>query len=66
MRRLTAVFLALLLAGATEPTVSVMLLCSPALLKAVISAVPTVLATATQKVSTCSTATVSGLLEVTV
>ena len=33
---------------------------------AVISAVPSALATATQKVSTCSTATVSGSLEVTV
>lgn len=35
------------------------------LLKAVISALPSVLATATQKVRTCSTATVSGSLEVT-
>ena len=53
-------------AGAAEPTVSVMLPHSPALLDAVISAVPAPFATATQKVSTCSTATVSGSLEVTV
>ena len=52
--------------GAAELTVSITVPCSPALLEAVISAVPTVLATATQKVSTCSTATVSGSLEVTV
>ena len=52
--------------GAAEPTVSVTLPRSPALLDAVISAVPSALATATQKVSTCSTATVSGSLEVTV
>ena len=53
-------------ARAAEPTVSVMLPRSPALLEAVISAVPSALATATQKVSTCSTATMSGSLEVTV
>ena len=52
--------------GTAEPTVSIMLPCSPALLEAVISAVPSTLATATQKVNTCSTATMSGLLEVTV
>ena len=54
------------IAGVAGPTVSVTLPCSPALLVAVISAVPSALATATQKVSTCSTATVSRLLEVTV
>ena len=53
-------------AAEADPTVSVTLPRSPALLEAVISAVPTVLATATQKVSACSTATVSGSLEVTV
>jgi hypothetical protein len=52
--------------AAAEPTVSVMLPHSLALLEAVISAVPDPLATATQKVSTYSTATVSGSLEVTV
>ena len=50
--------------GAAELTVSVMLPHSPALLDAMISAVPSALVTATQKVSTCSTATVSESLEV--
>ena len=55
------------LAGAlAEPTVSVRVPDAPARLVAVISAVPSDLATATQKVSTCSTATISGALEVTV
>ncbi len=49
-----------------EPTVSVSVPTSPALLETVISAFPSALATATQKASTCSTATVSGSLEVTV
>ena len=52
--------------GAAEPTVSVTVPHSPTLLEAVISALPSALAMATQKVSTCSTATVSGSLEMTV
>ena len=54
-------------AGSTAvPTVSVKVPLSPARLEAVISAVPSDLATATQKPAICSTATVSGALEVTV
>ena len=51
---------------AAEPTAKVTVPRPPTLLTAVISALPSALATATQKVSTCSTATVSGSLEVTV
>ena len=52
-------------ADAAELTVSVMLPHSPVLFEAVISVLPSALATATQKVIICSTATMSGLLEVT-
>ena len=52
--------------GVVELTVSVILPHSPVLLEAVISALPFALAMATQKVSTCSTAIVSGSLEMTV
>ena len=52
--------------GVAELIVSVMLPHSPALLEAVISAVPSALAMTTQKAGTCSTATVSGPLEMTV
>ena len=46
--------------------VSVRVPLSPARLAAVISAVPSALATATQKPVICSTSTMSGSLEVTV
>ena len=52
--------------GASGPTVSVRAPVSPAWLEAVISTLPSDLATATQQLITCSTATVSGSLEVTV